>query len=238
MKKLILLFGIFFGLLVNGQDKLIINDHMAVIRDMGSFHGIDISGPFKVYFSVGSRHTVAVSASSEDARDRIQVRKSDGILKVELETSYKNWIPGNTSYKLYISAPSLETIKASGAVDFFVTDVLKAEDLKIQFTGASDFLGKLDCRDLDVHFTGASDIELTGTVDELKAVVTGASKLKASTLKVRNADIRVTGASNSTISVSNNLQAVASGASHIYYYGNPAHVDVSSTGASKVKKAN
>jgi hypothetical protein len=88
-----------------------------------------------------------------------------------------------------------------------------------------------------MQFTGASDVELTGRSSEVEAVLTGASKLKAATFKIENANIKVSGASNSTIFVSNKLHAVATGASTIQYYGNPTQVELSSSGASKVKRA-
>lgn len=237
MKKILLFFVFLSSLFLQAQEKLIINDPLAVMRDMGSFDEIDVRGPFKVYYSVGKKHTVAISAGTESARDRIRVSKSGGRLIIELEETYKDWFKSQPRFKVYISSPTVKHISASGAVDFFVTDLLSSDDLKIRFTGASDFLGKLDCENLNLQFTGASDIELTGKVTVLNAVLTGASKLKAATLKVENADIKVSGASNSTISVSNKMNALATGASHITYYGNPPHVDVRSSGASKIKRA-
>lgn len=238
MKKLFILLGVLFSLIVHAQDKLIINDPMAVIRDMGRFDKIEIHGPFKVYYSVSDRYTVAISANSESARDRIQVKNNGGVLAFDLESNYRNWITGDNKFKLYISAPTIDEISASGAVNFLVTDLLKSDDLKIKFTGASDFLGKLDCQHLNMQFTGASDVELTGRSSEVEAVLTGASKLKAATFKIENANIKVSGASNSTIFVSNKLHAVATRASTIQYYGNPTQVELSSSGASKVKRAN
>ncbi|MFM8588390.1 MAG: head GIN domain-containing protein [Bacteroidota bacterium] len=237
MKQLFTLLGlIFFGLL-QAQDKLIINDPMAVKRDIGRFSKIEIHGPFKVYYSVSDTYTVAISANSESARNRIRVKNNGGVLMFDLESSYRNWISGDGKFKLYISAPTIDEIFASGAVNFLVTDLLKSDDLLIKFTGASDFLGKLDCNQVKLQFTGASDVELTGRAAYVEAVLTGASKLKASTFKIETADIKVSGASNSTIYVSNKLHAVATGASNIHYYGNPAQVEMSATGASKVKRA-
>ena len=237
MKSLIFVVALIGGIFLNAQEKVIINDPLAVVRDMGSFEGIEINGPFKVYYSVGSNYSVAISANSESARDRIRVKKSGDVLMIDLENTYKNWFSNETRLKVYISSPSIKHINASGAVDFFVTDLLKSDDLKIQFTGASDFLGKLDCKRLHLHFSGASDIELTGKVGELDAVLTGACKLNASTMKVEDAEVKVSGASKSTINVHNNLHATASGASHIYYYGSPQHIEASASGASKIKRA-
>lgn len=237
MKSLIFFIAFFIGITINAQEKVVINDPLAVVRDMGTFDGIEINGPFKVYYSVGNNYSVAISANSESARDRIRVKKSGGILMIDLENTYKSWFSSESRFKIYISSPTVKYVNASGAVDFFVTDLLKADDLKIQFSGASDFLGKLDCRKLHLQFTGASDIELTGSTLNLDAVLTGASKLNASTLKVENADVKVSGASKATVNVQNSLHGTATGASHLYYYGNPKHLEMNATGASKIKRA-
>ena len=159
MKSLLFSIALLCGIFLSAQEKVIINDPLAVFRDMGSFDGIEISGPFKVYYSFGTNYSVAVSANSASARDRIRVKKSGGILMIDLENTYKTWFSNETRLKVYISSPNIKFINASGAVDFFVTDLLKSDDLKVQFTGASDFLGKLECKRLQVHFSGASDIE-------------------------------------------------------------------------------
>lgn len=236
MKKLFFLMSLFAYFNVNAQEKVLINDSFAVVRDVGSFDVLEINGPFKVYYSVGAKYRVAVSANSENARDRIRVIHSDGALKIDIKDSYKTWFSSGTRYKIYISSPTIRNISASGAVDFFVTDLLKSDALKIKFTGASDFLGKVDCKELQLNLTGASDAELTGNVTQMNASLTGASKLNASTLNVENADIKVTGASEATVKVQKSMHAIASGASHVYYYGNPMSITAKSSGASKIKR--
>ena len=238
MKRILLFLIILTSYMVQAQEKLIMNDPMAVLRDVGSFESIEVRGPFKVYYSVGNHCSVAVSARSESARDRIQVKKSGNLLIIDLETSYRNWIPGDDHFRIYVSSPTVKNISASGAVDFLVTDLIKSDDLKIQFSGASDFLGKLDCKALQLHFTGASDIELTGNAKSLRGVFTGASKLKASTLQVEDADLKASGASHVYLSVSQKLHANSTGASDIVYYGNPSVLEVNSSGASKIKRGN
>ncbi|MEY3563696.1 MAG: hypothetical protein RLZZ294_1702, partial [Bacteroidota bacterium] len=45
MSKLLLSLGLLFTSFLHAQDKLIISDPMAVIRDMGKFEKIEIHGP-------------------------------------------------------------------------------------------------------------------------------------------------------------------------------------------------
>jgi len=217
---------------------VIMNDKNVVLRDLGEFKGINIKGPFKVYYSQSAKHAVGVSASTESARDKITTRVSAGILNIELDGASMSWWGKNPEFKVYISSPEIKSIHASGAVNFLITDLIKSEELTLKFTGASDFYGKLDCGSLTLSFTGASDIEIVGSADRVVADLTGASKLSGASFKVGDAELKATGASTIKLGVSGALGANATGASSITYYGSPKSLSTKATGASSVKKGN
>lgn len=222
----------------NAQEKVVMNDKNIVLRDLSEFHGIHIKGPFKVYFSQGPKYAVGVSASTESARDKIVTRVSAGILHVEVEGTNIGWWGKSPEFKVYISSPVIKNIQASGAVNFLVTDMIKADELNLRFTGASDFSGKLQCNSVILSFTGASDVEVMGSSEKLVADLTGASKFSGAAFKVVDAELKATGASTIKISVSGALGAIASGASTIVYYGSPKSLSTKASGASSVKKGN
>ncbi len=112
--------------------------------------------------------------------------------------------------------PELSALDISGASVATVSNV-KADSLKL-------------------NASGASKIKIDGEADNLDSDASGASKIDAEDLKVENADINASGASNTTVSVTNELKADASGASTIYYTGEPTNVSPKTSGASSVKK--
>lgn len=237
-KTMLLLLLALMNVFVQAQDKLIMNDPNIEKRDPGGFNAIVVRGPFKVYFSEGKEAEVAVSAKSASIRDHIVTRVVDNELFIELDKGWASWLGQSPDFRVYLSAPYLKAVKASGAVDFLVADILKANQLALTFSGASDFTGKLDCNELKLVFTGASDMEAMGNVMSVDADFTGASKMSAAALKTTNANLNATGASNIRISVSGTLKATATGASNITYYGNPTGTTERSTGASNIKKGN
>jgi hypothetical protein len=239
MKKLLLLMLlVLMNIFVQAQDKIIMNDPNIAKRETGSFNAVVVRGPFKVYFSEGKEYEVAVSAKSVSIRDHIVTRVVDNELYIELDKGWASWLGQSPDFRVYLSAPNLRSVKASGAVDFLVADILRANQLALNFSGASDFTGKLDCKELKLVFTGASDMEAMGNTESLDANFTGASKMSAAALKSTNATLNATGASNIRISVSGTLKANATGASNITYYGNPTGRTERSTGASNIKKGN
>ena len=239
MKKImLLLLLVMMNVFMQAQDKLIMNDPNIAKRETSSFNAVVVRGPFKVYFSEGKENEVAVSAKSASVRDHIVTRVVDNELFVELDKGWASWLGQSPDFRVYLSAPSLKSVKASGAVDFLVADILQTNQLALTFSGASDFTGKLDCKELRLVFTGASDMEAMGNAVSLDADFTGASKMSAAALKTVHANLNATGASSLRISVSGDLKANATGASSITYYGNPSPINTRATGASSVKKGN
>ena len=234
------LLPVFFisGLLGRAQDRLFMNDPNAVLRDIGKFNSVHVNGPFKVYFSEGKQSSLAISASSTEARDKINTYVSNGELHIELETSRLRWVTINHNFKIYISAPTLKSIHASGAVNFVLVDILNGEDIKLKFTGASDMVGKIECDELNADFSGASDLELNGKAKSLVAKFSGASSMKSAAFLSNDANLHASGASTIKVGVSTSIKAVASGASTIIYYGSPSTKDNNASGASSIKKGN
>ena len=77
---------------------------------------------------------------------------------------------------------------------------------------------------LDIELSGASNADLEGNTNELKADISGASKLEAVNLISKFAELDCSGAANAEVYVTEKLDADASGASHILCEGNPKTV--------------
>ncbi len=74
---------------------------------------------------------------------------------------------------------------------------------------------------LEIQVNGGSDINLTGSAGTLRLKASGGSDFKGKSLKVQDAEIDVNGASDARIFVVGELRVKASGASDVYYKGNP-----------------
>jgi hypothetical protein len=84
--------------------------------------------------------------------------------------------------------------------------------------------------------TGASNVTLDGAVDELVANLTGASDLRAESLRTKMAEISVTGAGDARVAVSDTLKVSITGAGKVEYIGNPAHLEREITGAGSIRR--
>jgi len=218
------------------QEKVVINDENIVLRDVGSFSSVVVRGPFKVYYSTDQESQVAVSANTTVARDRISTKVSGGTLYVTLDDkNVSSWWSGNKELRIYLTAPKLSGLTASGAVNFVVVDALNAGLLNLIFSGASDFSGKVVCEELKVNLSGASDTKISGTAQKISLDCSGASSFKGLGLIVNQASLVASGASSIKINVKESLTAKASGASNIQHRGNPKIFGQRASGASSIE---
>jgi len=238
MKKLSLSFAILsIGLAVLAQNGKVINDPNAQVRNVKGFHAIRISAGIDLYLSQGDE-AVAISASSTEVREKIKTEVENGILKIYLEDSGNTfrWSHGNAHMKAYVSAKTLDNLKASGGSDVFIQGTFDADKLDINISGGSDLKGKLDVKELAIDQSGGSDADISGKASVLKVDASGGSDFKGSNFVTDFCEIVASGGSDAEITVNKELTAHASGGSDIYYRGNGVIKDLHSSGSSSVKK--
>jgi len=231
MKSLFLL--LFTAFAFQSYAQTVINDKNAEVRNVSSFSAIKVSGGIDVYLSQSDENALAVSASDDEIRNNIRTEVRNGVLNI--------WYDGgkfrfNSDRKLraYVSFKTLQSFEASGASDFIINGMFKGSDVRIKLSGACDMKGKIDVDNLQLDLSGASTFKADGNVRNIKIEASGASDLKNYDLVVDNCVADISGASDIKLTVNKSISAKASGASSIYYKGNPDRKDVSSSGASNI----
>lgn len=217
--------------------KQIINDENVEPRDVGSFTAIKVSNAINLYISQAEKESMAVSAVRQEYRDQIKTTIENGVLRIWFDSKgrfMRN--AGSMKLKVYLSFREINRITASGASDVTVTGTIKANDLVLDMSGASDFRGTIEAAALTVDLGGASDAIVRGKVEHLKVDAGGASDFKSYDLVAENATVDASGASEISITVNKELNAKASGASGIYYKGTAVIRNIRTSGASNVSK--
>jgi hypothetical protein len=83
--------------------------------------------------------------------------------------------------------------------------------------------------------TGATRVTVDGNVNELMATMSGASRLDAESLRVKTAEVSISGAGRAEVSASDILKVAISGAGKVTYTGNPV-VEKHVSGAGSVRQ--
>ena len=216
---------------------LVIHDPNVVERKVKGYHAISVSNAIDLFLSQGGEEAVAVSAADVKWRDRIKTEVENGVLKIFLDQRGWIWGGGNKRMRVYVSFDTLDKLTASGACDIYVEGVIRGGSLVIDLSGASDFKGAVQLNGLTVYQSGASDTHFSGVVKGVTAVeLSGASNLKGYDLETDQCVAYASGVSNVRITVNKELRAHASGASGVYYKGEPVVREARARGASSVSK--
>jgi hypothetical protein len=236
MKKIILLASVLisFGL----QAQKTVHDANAVTRNARGFHAIEISDGIDLYLSQGNEEAVAVSAASNEYRDKIRVEVENGVLKIYYERQSNwglsiNW--GNRKLKAYVSVKGLDRLRASGGADVYIDNELSASQLSMELSGGSDFRGKINSQDLRLSASGGSDAYLSGHAEKLKIDASGGSDIHGYEMVTNFCTVETSGGSDVHITVNKELRGSASGGSDIYYKGS-ASSNSNKSGGSSIKK--
>lgn len=236
MKRVFILSAIlFFAVSSKAQDQVVVDPNAEMRTLNGSFNSIKVSGGIDLYLTQSGSEAIAISASEEKYKEGIKTIVENNILRIYFDGE-KGWGIKNKQIKAYVSFKTLELLDASGASDVVVAGRISGAQLKIKFSGASDFKGSVSVNSLELELSGASDVKINGTASLLSIRSSGASDVDAYELVTEICDASASGASDINITVNKELTAHASGASEISYRGSAVLKEVHKSGASSVGK--
>jgi len=236
MKKIFLLFAVAFSVGAFAQQPTVINDKNAEKRNVGSFHGLNVSDGIDVFLSSGNE-AVAVSASDQKYRDKIMTTVEDGILKIWYKNDIGHILSSeNRKLRAYISYKQLDMLTASSGSDVKVDGIIKSDKFALHVSAGSDFSGKVDVNELKINQHSGSDIDIEGSANTVFIEGSSGSDFNGYKLISDVANIDVSGGSDVEITVNKELSAKASGASDINYKGSPSVKESHSSGASSISK--
>ncbi len=225
-------------------------------KDFTNFTSLDIGSAFEVNITKADTFSVVISAD-ESLFDYVEVTQTGTKLKVYLSPRhiFTDFTLGKRVLKAEITMPSLHELEISGASKGTMTGFQSASPLKLgisgattlklvntkagdtecEISGASKLSGNLTAVDVDFNISGASSMEVSGSANDLKLEVSGASRADLTDFKAENAGVDLSGASEATIYVHETLDVEVSGASRLYFLGNPKLGETDVSGASTIK---
>ncbi|RAV97903.1 head GIN domain-containing protein [Pseudochryseolinea flava] len=194
------------------------------------FDRLEMGSAFHIEVTQGNNFGIDVRGDRRNISDLV-VYKRGSTLIIEYD---ENESRKHDTY-INITMPALKSIHFSGASESKVSGFESEGDLDLYLSGAS--VSQLDAGygRVNAVVSGASNLRMSGLGDELDVELSGASILSAFDYPVREAILNVSGASNGKLTVSDDLDVVASGASAVLYRGNPT-VTSETSGSSTVSR--
>jgi hypothetical protein len=197
-----------------------------------NFTKVEISSAFDFEIKQSSSYNISVTVP-DCLIDYVQVSQDGQTLKISLGA-----LPllGPVTLRASVTMPQLSGLTVSGASRGTVSDFSSNEDLDITVSGASEVTGDITAGNVEFDISGASSIQLEGSADDMVADVSGASRFNLGDFIVNNADVDFSGASSGTINLDGRLDADLSGASRLWYIGEPTMGTIDTSGASTISK--
>jgi hypothetical protein len=203
-------------------------------ENITGFDKVEVSNAFKVDIRQGETFSVVVHVD-DNLVQYLEVVKRGSTLKIGLK-------PGRTynirkaTMEADVTMPELTGLELSGASHGSITGFTSMEALDVDSSGASFLRGDIEADDVRFDLSGASQVTLSGSAGDVTIDASGASTADLTDFAVDDADVEVSGASKVTLNASGRLDVDASGASHVYYLGNPTLGKIDTSGASSVNR--
>jgi hypothetical protein len=198
----------------------------------GNFTRVEISSAFEFEIKQSSSYSINVTAD-DNVIDYVQVSQDGPTLKIRLETVSGLRL---VTLRASVTIPQLHGLTVSGASHGTVSGFSSTEDLDITVSGASRITGDITADDIAFDVSGASTIQLEGSADKMVAAVSGASRFNLADFAVNDVDVNISGASTGTVNLDGTLDANVSGASTLFYIGEPVMGTISVSGASTLTR--
>lgn len=209
-------------------------NHIVKESTLTPFDEIEISGPVKLVLRQDSTFKIAVAADS-NITEKIKVKVSGETLKIELDPMD---YCGTDSIIINAGIGALGKIKASGASKVFSEGALHLGDVEFNLSGATELNLNMFAGKVTTKSDGAARLTLSGQAGQHNLNSKGMLELNAFDFVVAQYNIDIEGTGKSNINVLNDLKVKTSGASSIYYKGNPKNVSEKKSGTSKLEKVN
>lgn len=202
---------------------------------VSDFQKLEINGNFYVEVKQGAAYRVELDGSRRNVW-AVRVRTDGNTLNIGYGDGFQMF-NRRKRVNVRITMPTLSGVEFTGATRAEVKGFNQNTDFDVQLTGASTAVfTSLNAQTIDAELSGAAKLTLVGDARTLKADISGASELKAASLKTSEADVDASGASNAQVYVEQKLQATATGASHVGYKGSVTNVNKSTSGGSSVDR--
>jgi hypothetical protein len=182
-------------------------------RDVPGFLAIEVSGAYEVEITAQKERSLELTGD-DNILPLVTTEVRGNVLHISSTKSFSI----NRPITLKITVPDLEGISTSGASKIVASNIKNTE--------------------LDIDSSGASKISVTGETKRLKIGTSGASDIEARDLHAEKVSVQSSGAGYVSVYATEQLDASASGAARIDYYGNPANVKPEASGAASVNKRN
>lgn len=201
--------------------------------EFSDFTELDIQGAYRVTVTPADQYSVKVR-SDDNIVQYLDVTKDSSVLRLGLAGASSF---SNLNLFAEISMPDLKSIHLGGISKTEVRGFELDHTLRLTVVGASRLEGSVSAQRVTASLSGIGAISLEGRCGDLSAQVSEVSTLDLAEFVCEDVDVDLSGASQATVHLTGTLNSQLSGASVLRYLGSPLMGDISTSGASRIERA-
>ncbi|HEY71581.1 MAG TPA: DUF2807 domain-containing protein [Anaerolineae bacterium] len=217
------------GLSLRGSGDVITLEY-----DFTDFDRVAAGFAFNVDIRQGESFSVVVRVD-DNLEQYLEVVQEDDILRIGLELD-QNYNFRRVTLEAVVTMPSLSGVSISGTSSGTITGFSSTHALDVNVSGASSLSGDIEAGDASIEVSGSSRLTLTGSAEDVIIHASGSSVVDLENFPVTNANIDLSGASQTTVLTHGRLDVEASGGSTVYYLGDPTLGTTHTSGGSSIER--
>lgn len=218
--------------------------------NVGSFNAISTSSSVDVIYTQSSGGQNVEIYAPDNLVDYIDVRVEGGVLKVGFKSPRNNFsINGKHKKEVRVSAPAVNSLKASSSGDIIIKNGLKTSGkVTVKASSSGDVTGStiscddfaatanssgdvsvknLNAADVSADASSSGDVILAGICENASYRASSSGDVKAKGMKAVNVTASATSSGDVECYVTGSLTAKASSSGEVAYKGNPKDIDFS-----------
>ena len=231
---LLLVLTLFVGQAVNAQNSIVGNGQITKEqRTLDTFDKLTVRVGMRVKITTGDAAVAELEGESNMLEHVITDVKNGELTVMLAQNKSYNQTKGVT---VTIHVAKLDEVQVSTGCTVESDLPIRASTLTATVETGSRLMAPVNVKNLVLTVKGGSQASLEGTATEADIRLSGAGKLSADKLSIKQASLHLNGASRADVHVTGTLSAVADGVSTLNYSGNPTVKIQEANGLSKISK--
>lgn len=205
-----------------GQDRREVRIVTAgtITYDGTPFEKISTVGPYNVVVTQGDAYAVRAQGSPR-ALARLEVVVDDDELIIRPRGNFRNGFDWSdvASATFYVTVPRLEAVSMAGSGNVRI-DKIAGGDFEGTIAGSGElFIADMQVEDADFSIAGEGTLTAAGTSQDTTVNIGGEGTIRASALRSKEASIRIGGAGNVAMAVSDEARISILGSGDVNIIG-------------------
>ena len=211
--------ALLFSVAVMGQKEIV--DANAQVRNVKGFHAIKVSTGIQLILTQSNAEAVAVSADTDEHRDKILTVVENGVLRIYYDNdSWKFWRAGEyKKLKAYVSVINLDGLDASAGASVKIEGTIKGSKLNVDASSGAVLKGDIQFTTVSIDQSSGAVINLSGSVTDLTIDGSSDSVLHGFDLKTDNCTVDTSSGGGEQVTVNKELSVEASSGGYVNYKG-------------------